>query len=389
MHKKALKKIIRKFLAGKATQQEVDFLKRYYASFEQEQNVLDHFGADQKAQLATRMRNNIDLHAGNNNASKTFNKTLIRPLYGRRIAVAAVLLIAFASTLLVYKHYSLTEARRLTDPIYPGHDGALLTLENGSQILLDTLGLGNISRQGNIEITSKKGFISYAHLPSEHGVAAGINKLQTMKGRRFKVVLPDGTQVWLNSASSLRYPTAFTGRQREVELEGEAYFEVTHNPSRPFIVHTLKTDIYVLGTGFNVMAYDDENAQRTTLVHGSVQVVSKADKKQQVIIKPGQEAVIRQHSSLLNIHKADTSENLAWMNDKFIFDNRSLFYIMRQIARWYDVSVEYEGALDNIRFEGVLSKKEKIQDILDAVEATQEVHFKIEGRVVTVIAGSK
>ncbi|ANI88036.1 hypothetical protein A9P82_01085 [Arachidicoccus ginsenosidimutans] len=389
LHKKQLQKLIKKFLDGHATTEEIAFLEKYYAHYEQEADILETLPQENKQHLSVRIERKIlqRIHSDENNSAT--NKKAVQPAYRWAAAAAVFLLLSLSGYLFIQKRDTKTKLQLAASAIVPGHNGAILTLSNGTKILLDSAGQGSITSQGNMTIVNRNGAIAYINNPADEQTTNAVtyNMLETPRGRRFKVTLPDGTQVWLNSASSLKYPTAFNGSERDVELTGEAYFEVIHNEKKPFIVHTSKTKVRVLGTGFNVMAYNDESAERTTLIHGLVRVSALNDSSKQVIIHPGQQAILRANNTALNVRQADTSETLAWLNGNFIFNNRDIKYIMRQIARWYDISVQYQGNVDNVHFEGLLSKRENIGDILEAIQTTNEVHFKVEGRTITVIAG--
>jgi ferric-dicitrate binding protein FerR (iron transport regulator) len=203
------------------------------------------------------------------------------------------------------------------------------------------------------------------------------------------LLLPDGSHVWLNAASSLRYPSAFTGSQRRVELDGEAYFEVSKQVTGskasvrplPFIVQANGTEVEVLGTHFNVMAYQDETSINTTLLEGAVRV-SKDDHRQ--ILKPGQQAQVNQSGAIALVKEADTEKAVAWKNGAFKFDGSDIGTIMRQAARWYDIEVAYKGKV-NEEFYGTFSQEMNLSQVLSALEKTGLVHFTIEGKKVTVL----
>ncbi len=390
MHKKHLQKLVQKFLDGRASAKEITFLENYYAHFEQEPDILDSVSPQHKQLIAGGIEAKILQHIHMQQPAALSQRS--RPRYRWAAAAAVLLAVSLSGYLFVSNYRHKTKLQLSASAIVPGHNGAVLTLSDGSKIILDSTEGNEIHTQGGVKIITHNGEVTYI---SQSGSSAGqarqttaYNTLETPLGRRFKIVLPDGTQAWLNSASSLRYPTVFSGKERDVELSGEAYFEVVHNAQMPFTVHTRKTNVRVLGTGFNIMAYDDETTERTTLVHGLVQVSSAQNNIQPVLITPGQQAALPSGTAAFNVRKADTSEVLAWLNGKFVFNNGNIKYVMRQIARWYDVSVQYQGNVDDIGFEGILSRRDNIADILDAIQTTNEVHFKIEGKTITVISGA-
>ncbi|MDR3713329.1 MAG: DUF4974 domain-containing protein [Puia sp.] len=280
----------------------------------------------------------------------------------------------------------------------PGSDKAVLTLADGTAILLDSSTTDALPDQGNTKL-AKTGPGQLAYTPSsedktlsEKPSSVLFNTITTPRGGQFRLTLPDGTKVWLNNASSLRYPTVFTNGERRVALTGEAYFEVSHLISAPaaavpFFVDILPapgspaaSSVEVLGTHFDVNAYTDENATKTTLLQGSVRVIKGAD---QVIIKPGEQAQVSD-SPIKIARKVDTEKAVAWKNGYFNFDGADLKSVMRQLARWYDVEVVYEGKITDHHFDGRIQRNLLLSQLLENIQ-TEKIHFKIEGRKVTVM----
>ncbi len=224
--------------------------------------------------------------------------------------------------------------------INPGSNGAILTLNNGKQVVLNTVHAGKVAQQGNTNLNkSGDSLLAYQNSRSALNTHSGAyNTLATPRGMQFKVILPDGTLVYLNAASELRYPVAFTGSERKVELTGEVYFEVTKNKAKPFTVHTAKGDIQVLGTHFNIMAYSDDPNMRTTLLEGSVKV-SQPGKNITKLLKPDQEAVLSDVG--IDITNVDAEDAVAWKDGVFLFNDDHLDEIMEKISRWYNVDVEF------------------------------------------------
>ncbi|MDP4251188.1 MAG: FecR domain-containing protein [Bacteroidota bacterium] len=265
----------------------------------------------------------------------------------------------------------------------PGRNRAFLTLANGAKVILDSVHNGMFARQGNATIVKlDSGKLAYDATGQESAVV-GFNTLTTPKGGQYQLSLPDGTEVWLNAASSIKYPTAFMGNRRQVEITGEVYFEVSKNTAMPFIVKKLndETEIRVLGTHFDVNAYDDEPSMKITLLEGAVQV---ADAGRQSILHPGQQAQIG-NGTLKLLSDVDTDEVMAWKNGKFQFGEASdINSIMRQIARWYDVEVEYRGTVSD-HIGGTISRGVKASQVFDMLEMTGAVRFSIDGKKVTVM----
>jgi ferric-dicitrate binding protein FerR (iron transport regulator) len=202
-------------------------------------------------------------------------------------------------------------------------------------------------------------------------------------GGQYQLLLPDGSKVWLNSGSSIRFPTAFIGKERVVELKGEAFFDIKENKKMPFIVRTNNSmDIKVLGTQFNVMAYEDEKSINTTLLEGSVQILKETGS---TYLEPGQAAVLNKGSGKIKVAPADIEDAVAWKNGYFIFSNENIESIMRKVSRWYNVEIEYQGNLNNKDFVGTISRDKNISELLKMLELTGAIHFRIEGRRVTVM----
>lgn len=266
--------------------------------------------------------------------------------------------------------------------ITPGTDNAVLTLADGSTITLDSTGSGSLSVQGNTTVLQQAGGkLAYRQQGTSSSPVVQYNTLTTPRGGKYQVTLPDGTSVLLNAASSLRFPVAFSGGEREVQLNGEAYFEVVQNAAQPFRVRLQDPGkvIEVLGTSFNIMAYQDEPAIRTTLVTGKVKVTSEG---KATLLEPGQQAVI---AGDIKVQKASIEEALAWKNNEFYFSNTNIYSIMRQVSRWYNVDVRYEDSLQ-VFLNGNIRKSVNASQVFKMLELTGEVRFRTEGREVIVSA---
>ena len=256
-------------------------------------------------------------------------------------------------------------------------------MDNGARIVLDSASNGTIAAQGNAQVVKlANGQLAYQALAGSRGRAV-YNTMVTPRGGGYQLALPDGSRVWLNSASSIRFPTSFSDSERRVEITGEAYFEVSKNDKVPFIVETRGMKVEVLGTEFNLMAYNDEDAIRTTLVTGAVSVHKGTEKN---ILRPGQQASLANGSDVFRVGQADLEETLAWKEGKFRFSKSDIKVIMRQIARWYDVDIVYKGKLPDIEFSGVFPRKEYISQLLEVLEDAVKVHFDTEGNTITVTA---
>lgn len=267
--------------------------------------------------------------------------------------------------------------------IQPGKEGAVLTLADGSQVVLDSLGNGVISTQNGTRVVLKDGLVAYE--PQQKEGAVAFNSIATPKGRQFSILLPDGSRAWLNAESSLRYPTAFSGNERRVEVSGEAYFEVAHNADMPFRVSIgAGTEVEVLGTSFNVNAYTNEKAIYTTLLEGKVKMKSAG--KGELLLRPGQQARLPGNNAngIALETEVDTDKVMAWKNGLFNFDGAGIEEVMRQLERWYDIEVVYEKGIPDIIFGGKLRKDVSLSGVLKSLEES-EVHFRMEGRRLIVL----
>ena len=256
-----------------------------------------------------------------------------------------------------------------------------LTLADGSVIELDGAEDGALYEDGSAKLIKKNGELLYQGKEEDKGALAGYNMVHTPVGGQYRIVLPDKSKVWLNATSSLRYPTAFHDSVRMVELSGEAYFEVAKNKSMPFIVKAGETKVEVVGTHFNIMAYPDEQTTRTTLLEGAV-IVSKGMEKQKM--KPGQEAVT---GNGIRLVQADLQAAVAWKQGLSHFENAGIGMVMRQLARWYDIEVEYEkGIVPGVHFSGIISKNSSIEQVIAMLNASGNLQMEVQGRKVLVKA---
>jgi transmembrane sensor len=305
----------------------------------------------------------------------------------RWLSAAAVLLLAL-SAVVYFMVYRLKnpEAISLVKPVKPekqaGRNTAILTLADSSIVELDSLNNGLITTQGGSRVMLANGQLAYVSPTNEKTTAIIYNKITTPRGGEYTITLPDGTKVWLNAASSLRFPTAFSGNKREVELTGEAYLAVAEDKDHPFEVKIGNVHVSVHGTQFNIMGYEDENSIVTTLVSGSVEVSSTGNAAR--LLAPGEHAVLKNDTGDLYIEKADVEEETAWKNGRTYFNGANIRKIMRQVARWYDVDVQYKGNMVNMDFTCTVSRKDKLSKLLGLLELTGAVHFTMEGNTIIV-----
>lgn len=305
------------------------------------------------------------------------------------VAAAAILILAVSGWWLMTNknenHGAV--AHKQNDDVLPGTERAILTLADGSVIVLDSASNGSLARQEGASVVKlKNGQLVYQGIESGKATEndpVQYNVITTPRGGQYQIVLPDGTRVWLNADSYIRFPTTFKGAYRDVEIKGEAYLEIAKNKSQPFIAKVRNTRVEVLGTSFNVMAYEDETVTKTTLFEGSVKVQEGSMSER---LMPGEQSV----ADINNIRKislgAESLEQvIAWKNNEFRFNNDNLESVMRQISRWYNVNVVYEGADKDLEFGGVVSRKENVSVVLKKLELTgSKVRFRIEGKTIYV-----
>lgn len=321
-------------------------------------------------------------------ASYRQRKPLLRVLVNKwRWAAAAILVIAITTAvfMLVERKPGGTEpgiAKSTVNDVLPGGYRATLQLANGQVIILDSAANGSLAKQGNTSIIKlANGQIAY-NLESNVTTEVMYNTMSTPAGGQFKLQLPDGTNVWLNAASSITYPTAFVGKDRTVSIKGEAYFEVAKDQSKPFHVKVNNMDVEVLGTHFNINSYADESAIKTTLLEGSVKV--KSELQSAVILKPGEQALLAANSPLTIEHSPDIDQVMAWKNGLFNFNKLSLQEVMKQIARWYDVEVLYQGEVKPKKFGGEIQRDLNLSEVLEGLKETG-IHFRIEEKKLIVL----
>lgn len=379
-NRRSIRKIIEKYLKGKATEAEKRSLFSFFDTVHNQKtdwSEREHGNKEEvEENILKKIYGTIDGHP------KKSRVTL--PFFKRWRAVAAVILLCGVGYLALDR-YAIKGKENAV--IHPGSYRAVLQLADGSKVFLDSSDAGDIARTSGLAIRlDKKGELVYTEMDNA-GTLEGQNTITVPKGGQFKVKLADGTSIWLNASSSLTYPTRFSGHQRRVKLTGEAYFEVSQrvlNGTRgeriPFIVETDKQRVEVLGTGFNISAYVDEETVKTTLIEGAVKVSSIKGQTSQ-ILKPGQQSVLT--NGKLLVQEVDALQFIAWKQGDFAFDKMPLEEIMRQIARWYDVQVTYQGSVGKIEFGGSISRSKDIREVLDVLELAG-VHFTIRGRRIMV-----
>lgn len=317
-----------------------------------------------------------------NTSSKTTESSVFGLFNWKKIAVAASVLVTIGiGTLVLFQksdQSSIEVASKGSDDKEPGKTGAILTLSNGSKIVLDSVGNGLLTNQNNTAVSKKNGGVVYTASSDAETV---YNTMTTPRARQYNLELSDGTKVWLNASSSITFPTSFAANERKVILTGEAYFEVAKDKKRPFRVSVNDMQVNVLGTHFNVNAYGDEDAVNTTLLEGSVLLTEKGKK---LLLKPGQQAQTEKSGAIVLKDNVNLEEVMGWKNGVFYFENASLQAVLRQVSRWYDVDVVFEKGVPTRTFEGEIQRNLQLSQVLKILEKNK-VRFKIDGKILRVM----
>lgn len=380
MDSKKILELLKKYNKGVASEQEKAFLEAYYNLFDVRDEGVDNLLVNEKQVL----KENIREYIHQNITEKEV--TPIKRISYWKWAAAAVLLIAFTLTFLFInstnkEQFSGLKAKNNVDSlIVPGSNQAVLTLANGTNIKLNSKDNGTLSNEEGVIITKNEdGLLTYKVTDK---ALASINTITTPKGGQYQLILSDGTKVWLNADTRITFPTKFDGAERSVNVIGEAYFEVAKNKFKPFKVHTQNQTIEVLGTHFNVNSYSEDEIAKTTLLEGSVKV-SLLRGEAGKVLKPGQAVQLSKSSNNLSVIVVDTETAVAWKNGYFRFENTDMRSLMSQVARWYNVDVEYKGELTKDLFSGKLKRSDNIQEILRILELSN-INAVIEGRTIII-----
>jgi len=297
------------------------------------------------------------------------------------LAAAAMAVLTLGTWLYHSENTPSTPFQHQAD-IAPGKQGATLTLSDGRKIRLAEAATGEIDKQNGIRILKTKDGQLLYQLKDESAADNKTNTLSTANGETYQITLPDGTKVWLNAASSLSYNTRLINSgKRQVRLHGEAYFQVAKDSKHPFIVASKDQTVEVLGTHFNISAYQDEQITKTTLLEGSVKIYPGHNKQKAVTIRPGQQAQSSAKSQIL-VTSADTEEAIAWTKGDIQFDHKTMPEIMQQIARWYDVQVVYQGEVPTGEWSGSVSRLRPLSQVLKMMSKSKEVRFRLEGKTI-------
>ena len=361
------KELLEKYKTGNCTPEEILLLQKWF----------HHLHEDELSELTE-----ADLRKAQNELRRKMTsltrKSSVAILWPRIIMAAAILIVISIGTFFYRNYIDESNTKHaisgVKNDISPGGNIAFLTLADGRKISLTDAKNGQLAEQSGIKINkTADGQLEYTISNSDNSSQSiSYNTIETPAGGQYQINLPDGSKVWLNSASSLRYPVRFVGKERRVEISGEAYFEVAHNSRMPFKVANASQTVEVLGTHFNIMAYPDETSTKTTLLQGSVKIIKE---NKSIIISPGQQTRVKDGN--IDVVNVDVNEATAWKDGYFMFKSEDIQSIMRQISRWYNLEVTYQGNFPEKVFGGKISRSRNVSEVLEILESTGSIHFKI------------
>jgi len=380
MEKEKVREILDRYISGNFTEQDLLWISRKYNEQIGEDKIPEEdVDILAKKQLAFERLHEEEFRF----KEKTKRKQITRRYLSAAAVVLSLITIGGGGYWINYKnHHPGGSSQNFSQDIGPGSNVATLTLSNGSEIVLDEQNKGDIAKVSGITVQNNQGKLIYKLTgeSASSAAAGGVNTITTPKGGQYELILQDGTQVWLNADSKLTFPVSFTGRgTREVQLSGEAYFQVMHNPRKPFSVCSSTQVVIVTGTHFNVSCYPKEKTQ-TTLAEGSVVVQPQAGKP--VNLTPGKQSIVTTANEIL-VKDVDPEDYISWKDDYFIFVQTPMEEVLKQIGRWYNVSIEY-SKIPSASFDGRISRKDPLSHVLHLLELNADIKFTTKGRRIMV-----
>jgi len=375
-NKNELTRIAEKVVAGNASPEEIEFLHQYYDVFDKETDITEEMSQEEreflKKEIMADIQANINLPAPN----KEFQFIHLLKIAASIILVVALGYIGFQS--LYHKNSRPNTDQTVTD-VLPGGNNAVLTLADGSTYVLNQMAKKILVKKGNLKIEkTKEGQLVFSVINSNSVAESALNTITTPNGGQYEIILPDGSKVLLNAASSLKFPNSFNGNKREVQLTGEGYFEIAHLAEKPFYVKSEGTTVQVLGTHFNVNAYQ-YNQIKTTLLEGSVKLSSNAAS---IRLVPGEQGLTNESGSI-QTRKVNADKEVSWRKGWFNFDGSSIVEVMEEISRWYDVEVIYEGKIPHKEITGKVPRNAKLSVVLEMLRYS-DLQFEVNSRKITI-----
>ncbi|WP_316816076.1 FecR family protein [Pedobacter nyackensis] len=380
MDTEKLKFLLKKYNDQTASPEEIRIVEDWYERVNGEEPKIS---VEDLAELKGAIFSHVEKHIGHkvgdakkNNKFKIHHNTFVRA------AVFIGLLLGVAYLFFIKPKADVNPPVIAAQGIQPGGDNAILQLANGTKVVLNSVSDGQISNQHGIKVTkTKDGELVYSMIDQPNTKLAQINTVSTPRGGQYHLILADKTEVWLNAGSSITFPAAFLGSERKVEITGEAYFEVSKDRSKPFIVRARQSEVTVLGTHFNINAYDDEEIETTTLLEGAVRVKLN---DQTALLRPGQQAGVRKSSNRINVIEVEDADGIvAWKNGYFQFDGTDVTALMRQISRWYDVDVKFNGELPAKQYTGKIPRGVSVKELIEMLSYSG-IHCTISNNKIIV-----
>ncbi len=379
--------LIYRDLLGKLSVEEKDRLDEWKDENEDNLHLYNKIVSKDNLKIEFDLYNKTDFRSAQSEMEKRislYRSYRLRRIVNISLKIAAVFIFALGLLWNFYPNYKEDKANIASSRIVPGQSKAMLTLGDGTIITLDSFIKDTIAKNDGALVTASDAQINY--VPEVKDIISEklvFNTLDIPRGGEYRITLADGTRVWLNSQTKLRFPVKFFGDERKVFLEGEAYFQVAHNKNKPFRVVAQGQTIEVLGTGFNVSSYKDDGEIFTTLVEGKVKVLTGENKSLQ--LSPGEQSVFDVKSKGIEKRKVDVMQYVAWKDGKFVFEEQTLEQIMEKLSRWYDVNVFYQNhEVKSMVFKGIVPRYGDFNDLLNIIEKTGEVKFRIKGNTVII-----
>ncbi len=391
-HQQRIADLLDKYVSKSISEEEFKALFSYIEDPAYREEVLNYLKGADKIQLPDAEAHHIDwdlmyqqvIHTP---AEKMGGRSFLSPFFRSYLAIAAVSVLTFLGiTFFFIRHQEHPVAQEMAAVVFkdlrPGTDKAFLKLDDGTEIVLDNEHEGTLAYQGATAVQTANGRVIYQSTGKASSTEVLYNSIHTPRGGQYRLILPDKSEIWLNAESSIRFPTLFTGKEREVEVTGEVYFEVASDKSKPFKVRTGNALIEVLGTHFNVMSYTNEANHTVTLVEGSVKISNGGAAQ---VLTPGQQAVFQPNSSHITLRTVDVDQAVDWKNGLFIFEDASVPEVMRRIERWYDVDVVYnQQNIPKDKFTGVIRRNTNVSKLLGLLQQAGGVSFEIRDKMIEV-----
>lgn len=378
MEQNELISLIEKYLDGTATDKERQEVLTWYHSVDHSRIEIPLEDSFEKKEVRDRIRYKLEQYIA--------QERPVRKIAWHRWAAAAAVILLIGSGSYFWIHADFQETRKSNiilssskKDVPPGGNRATLTLANGKKVILDNVHNGQLAIQGKSKVMKvDSGLLSYNSQLTAHNAQSTIvqyNTLTTPRGGQYRLNLPDGTKVWLNAASSITFPTAFTGNKREVEVTGETYFEVAENTAMPFVVKKGDVEVQVLGTDFNLNAYEGETTTKVTLLEGSVRITQKSTNETQ-LLKPGEQAEIIRDRRMRLMKDVNMDEVIAWKNNLFWFDNDNIQNVVKTLSRWYNVEIDIRGNIPD-KFTGSVPMNFPLSKVVGMLQKTGRIQYKI------------